>query len=63
MKNYLPEGLKANYDKYPVVQVAGHQDECVCGWDNIVRVLKDSLPSGSVLVVECYQGVYEVEVA
>ena len=63
MKNYLPEGLKANYDKYPVVQVAGHQDECVCGWDNIVRVLKDSLPSGSVLVVECYQGVYEDEVA
>lgn len=63
MKNYLPEGLKANYDKYPVVQVAGHQDECVCGWDNIVRVLKGALPSGSVLAVECYQGVFEDEVA
>ena len=63
MKSYLPKGLKSNYDKYPVVQVAGHQDDCICGWDRIVRELKGKLPENSVLAVECYQGVFEDEVA
>ena len=63
MKSYLPKGLKSNYDKYPVVQVAGHQDDCICGWDRIVRELKGKLPENSVLAVECYQGVLEDEVA
>lgn len=65
MKKY--SNYKSNYDKYPVVQVS-ETSENVCwrGWPEIVSQLNKSLGNVhkpvKVLVVECYQGVYDEEV-
>ena len=65
MKKY--SNYKSNYDKYPVVQVS-ETSENVCwqGWPEIVSQLNKSLENVhkpvKVLVVECYQGVYDEEV-
>ena len=60
MNKYLKEGLKANYDKYPVVQVPGYEDACICGWTDILQHLSEQ--KSKVLVLECYQGVRDEEV-
>ena len=64
MNKYLKEGQSPNYDKYPVVQVPGHENSCVRGWQDIMLLLKDSVKSAGVdtLIVECYQGVNDEEV-
>lgn len=62
MNKYLKEGQKANYDKYPVVEVPGWEDACVCGWEAVTSHLAETLYPGDILVVECYQGVHDEEV-
>ncbi len=50
---------RTNYDKFPKVNIVGH--ECVTNWDNVIFKLETeiNLLSGSkkVVVVECYHGV------
>lgn len=58
MGKYL-NGLKPNYDKYPVVRMSG---TCLRGWEEIMDSLRARVSSGSVFVFECYQGVYDDEI-
>ncbi len=59
----------SNYDKYPVVPVPEpYAGCCVAGWQAIGECLKARLAAGGasgrrVVVVECYQGVNDEEVA
>lgn len=62
MNRYLKEGLKANYDKFPVVNVPGYEDVCLCGWHDVMEELRAKMPQNGVLVLECYQGVHDEEV-
>lgn len=64
MCKYLQDNIKSNYDKYPVVQVPGEEQNCVTGWQAIILGLHALLQQRKqkVLVVECYQGVRDVEV-
>ena len=59
MNRYFNE--KSNYDKYPVVNVPGMEEECRVGWRAISdRLEKDLSQIGKkvkVVVLECYQGV------
>ena len=61
---FLEEGKKANYDKYPVVQVPGMEGACLEGWKDITCRISEHLSASScnILVVECYQGVLDSEV-
>ena len=60
MGKYLKEGQKANYDKYPVVEVPGFEGACLRGWMEILGRLKEE--NKGLLVFECYQGVIDSEV-
>lgn len=64
MNRYFNE--KSNYDKYPVVNVPGMEEECRVGWRAISdRLEKDLSQIGKkvkVVVLECYQGVSDEEV-
>lgn len=55
-----------NYDKFPFVQVPNSADACVLGWDAIATRLQAAVAKRNagktVLVVECYTGVYVDEV-
>ena len=62
MSRYLKEGQKSNYDKFPVVNVPGYEDACLCGWNDIMEHLRSQVPASGVLVLECYQGVHDAEV-
>ena len=64
MNKYLQNNRKSNYDKFPVVQVPGEEHSCVTGWENVTAALRSLLQQQQqhILVVECYQGVYEDEV-
>ena len=62
MNKYLKEGLKANYDKFPVVNVPGYEDACLCGWHDVMEEIRAKMPQDGVLVLECYQGVHDAEV-
>jgi len=64
MNKYLPEGVSPNYDKYPVVEVPGYENSCVCGWDGIMAAIERTRASRQVstIVFECYQGVIDTEV-
>lgn len=62
MNKYLKKGLKANYDKFPVVNVPGFEDACLCGWHDIMEELRSRMPRNGILVLECYQGVHDAEV-
>ena len=57
MNRYFNE--KSNYDKYPVVNVPGMEEECRVGWRAISdRLEKDLSQIGKkvkVVVLECYQ--------
>jgi mannose-6-phosphate isomerase class I len=57
---------RSNYDKFPVVPVPGPEEVCVSGWEAVGRRLAEALAavgrSKTVLVVECYPGVFETEV-
>ena len=62
MSRYLKEGQKSNYDKFPVVNVPGYENACLCGWNDIMEHLRSEVPASGVLVLECYQGVHDAEV-
>jgi mannose-6-phosphate isomerase class I len=62
MNKYLQEGQKSNYDKFPVVNVPGYDDACLCGWHDVMEELRAKTPQNGVLVLECYQGVHDAEV-
>lgn len=52
---------KSNYDKFPAIRVDGVLWK---GWDSVCRELRDRVRNGNrVLAVECYQGVFEEEIA
>jgi hypothetical protein len=50
----------SNYDKFPIVAVPGHDDDCVAGWDAVAARLKQATAQSSsrhvVLVVENVSG-------
>lgn len=49
---------KPNYDLRPFVAVPGFGREAVSeGWEAIVARLRDTVPAGALLAVECYPGV------
>jgi mannose-6-phosphate isomerase class I len=56
----------ADYDRFPAVAVPGGENCCVQGWDAIAaRLSRSLLPTGqpkTILVVECYIGVDELQV-
>lgn len=54
----------SNYDKFPVVQVAGKSNECWTGQADIARVLRSAAEEkkARVICVECYQGVFYNEI-
>lgn len=55
--------LKANYDKFPHVQIEGGNESCTLGWDAVIKKVNDDIAFGKKLVViECYQGVLDDEV-
>ena len=60
MNKYLQEGISPNYDKYPVVEVPGYENACICGWSRIMDAISGR--NASVIVLECYQGVDDAEV-
>jgi mannose-6-phosphate isomerase class I len=51
--------LKANYDKFPHVQVETTNQSCITGWQAIGSKLNSS--AAKTIVIECYQGVLEDE--
>lgn len=64
MSRYLKEGTLSNYDKFPVVEVPGYEESCVCGWNDIFEKIRGEISSreASVVAFECYQGVLDNEV-
>ena len=56
---------RSNYDKFPCVAVPGGAHECVVGWEAIGErlAIRTQGTRKCVLVVECYSGVDEQEVA
>jgi mannose-6-phosphate isomerase class I len=55
--------FKANYDKFPHVQVEAENRSCVLGWDAVIKQVNGEIATGKKLVViECYQGVLDEEV-
>jgi mannose-6-phosphate isomerase class I len=58
---------KTNYDKFPVVSVPGGAQACVTGWVAIATRLQQAIDRRAarktVLVVECYTGVHEKDIA
>jgi mannose-6-phosphate isomerase class I len=56
----------SNYDKFPVVAVPGHDDDCIAGWEAIAVRLKNATAQRAsrqvVLVVETYPGLLDQEV-
>jgi mannose-6-phosphate isomerase class I len=55
--------FKANYDKFPHVQVEAENKSCVLGWDAVIKQVNDEIASGKkLIVIECYQGVLDEEV-
>jgi mannose-6-phosphate isomerase class I len=56
-----------NYDKFPVIAVPDSADACCVGWEAIARKLLASVAERgarrAILVVECYPGVDETEIA
>jgi len=53
----------ANYDKFPFVQVEAENRSCITGWQAIGKKLNDEITSANkkIIVIECYQGVYDEE--
>lgn len=56
-----------NYDKVPMVPIAGTSSACVRGWDSVVATLKSAVArrsaSRTIVAVECYPGVDLEEIA
>lgn len=55
--------MKANYDKFPYVQVETDNRSCVTGWAAIGEKLNEVIASNKkIIVIECYQGVHNEEI-
>lgn len=56
---------QANYDKFPFVQVEAENISCIGGWQLIGKKLNAEIRSTEkkIIVIECYQGVYDHELA
>lgn len=54
---------RSNYDKFPVCQIHGFDDECWAGWEEIGAQLRNALnASGAkVLGIDCYPGTHDDE--
>lgn len=56
----------SNFNKSPDVKVKGRENDILSGWDAIVLQLKTKIAKNSkskkIIVVECYQGLYDVEI-
>lgn len=57
---------RSNYDKFPTLAVPHAEGACVVGWDAIAGRLREAIArrgsAKTVLLVECYPGVFEREV-
>ena len=54
--------FKANYDKFPHVQVEAENKSCTVGWDAVIKLVNDEIAAGKkLIVIECYQGVHDDE--
>lgn len=57
--------MKNSYDKLPFVAVPGPFAACVQGWDAVAECLREAIaqfPNRTVITVECYTGVNELEI-
>ena len=55
--------FKANYDKFPHVQVEAENKSCILGWDAVIKQVNNEIATGKkLIVIECYQGVLDEEV-
>jgi mannose-6-phosphate isomerase class I len=57
--------MKSSYDKLPFVAVPASSGACVQGWDAIAERLRGKIarfPNRTVLTVECYTGINELEI-
>ncbi|WP_224997895.1 class I mannose-6-phosphate isomerase [Cesiribacter sp. SM1] len=58
---------RSNYDKYPFVQVEAENRSCVTGWSSICQALNQEIKALEkrirLVVIECYQGVDNTELA
>ena len=55
---------KSNYDKFPAIKIEGYT--CIKGWKNIAENLEKTIESRNgktIIVIECYPGVYTDEIA
>lgn len=56
-----------NYDKFPVIAVPDSAEACSVGWEAIARRLLEAIARRggrrTIVVIECYPGVYDAEVA
>jgi hypothetical protein len=55
---------QARYDRFPVVEVAGFDEQVWSGWEAVCKELQGALrgPGRRVLAVECYSGILDEEV-
>ena len=52
--------FKANYDKFPHVQVEVENRSCILGWNALIKRVNDDIAAGKkLIVIECYQGVLD----
>src|ERR1700734_2711888 len=45
------------YDKFPYIP-SGSREECVLGWHEIIEAIRSRASSATVVVLECYPGVF-----
>ena len=55
----MPASARSSYDLEPTIQVRGHESEAFEGAPDIVAALADAARGASLLVVECYPGVFD----
>ncbi|MDR3260378.1 MAG: class I mannose-6-phosphate isomerase [Tannerella sp.] len=57
----------SNYDKTPFIRVSGRAEDCLTGWSAVTGETAGRLQSldkpVATVVIECYQGVHEAEIA
>jgi len=59
--------ISSNYNKYPVIDLPDYAHCCYTGWPDIVTQIKKNVDAlkktARTIVVECYHGVYDDEIA
>lgn len=54
--------MVSNYDKYPKINIKGHNNKFFKNYSNIVNEIKSNLGNMKVIVVETYPGVHDEEI-